>query len=172
MIEYLEIGKVINTHGVKGEVKVLPLTDDPERYSLLKSVFIDNNGKLEEHKIESVRYNKGFVLLKLKGLNSIEDAEKFRNKVLSINREDAIKLPEGSYFICDLIGIVITDISGTELGTLEDVIKTGSNDVYIVKSKEKKEILIPALKTIIKCINIEQKTMLVDLPEEILDNEI
>lgn len=172
MVEYLEIGKVINTHGVKGEVKVLPLTDDPERYSLLKSVFIDNNGKLEEHKIESVRYNKGFVLLKLKGLNSIEDAEKFRNKVLSINREDAIKLPEGSYFICDLIGIVITDISGTELGTLEDVIKTGSNDVYIVKSKEKKEILIPALKTIIKCINIEQKTMLVDLPEEILDNEI
>lgn len=167
MVEYLEIGKVVNTHGVRGEVKVLPLTDDPARYNLLKSLFVDEHGRLEKYAIDSVRYDKKFVLLKLTGIDSLNDAEKLRDKVLKIHRKDAVKLPEGSYFITDIMGMEVFDVQGRSLGTVADIIKTGSNDVYVVRQEEK-EILIPALKTVVKSIDLEAGRMLVDLPEGII----
>jgi len=171
MIEYLEIGKIVNTHGIKGELKVLPLTDDSRRYDRLRSLFIEQKGELRKYDIEYVRYHKGFVLLKLLGIENMEEAELLRNHVLKIHRKDAIKLPEGSYFICDMIGMQVNDISGKQIGLLEDVLKTGSNDVYIVK-KEDKEILIPALKSVVKRIDLESKQMIVDLPEGIMEDEV
>lgn len=171
MIEYLDIGKVINTHGVRGEVKVLPLTDDPRRYNLLKCLFIDHKDKLEKISIESVRYQNNLVLIKFTGIETLDDAEKLKNKVLKIYRKDAVKLPEGSYFICDIIGLKVFNMLGKELGTVKNILKTGSNDVYVVDNKEK-EILIPALKAVVKSIDIEEGKMLVDLPEGILEYEI
>ncbi|MGE5473111.1 MAG: ribosome maturation factor RimM [Ignavibacteriales bacterium] len=171
MIEYLEIGKIINTHGVKGELKVLPLTDDARRFDKLESLFIDQKGELKKYDIEYVRYHKGFVLLKVKGIESMEQADLLRNHVLKIHRKDAVRLPEGSYFICDIIGMQVNDISGRKLGLLQDVLKTGSNDVYIVK-EEDKEILIPALKSVVKSVDLESKQMIVDLPEGIIEDEV
>lgn len=167
MIEYLDIGKVINTHGVKGEVKVLPLTDNPERYDLLKHLFLDRDGTLKEYNVEWVKYHKGFVLLKLKGIDNLNHAEEVKNCILKVHRSQAVELPEGSYFICDLIGIIVYDLEGKELGSLRDVLQTGSNDVYVV-SKDGSDILIPALKTVVKDIDLEHRRILVDLPEGIL----
>ncbi|MGE5329001.1 MAG: ribosome maturation factor RimM [Deltaproteobacteria bacterium] len=171
MIEYLEIGKIINTHGIKGELKVLPLTDDPKRYNKLKFLFVDNKGSFQKYDVEYVKYHKSFVILKLRGVESMEQAELLKNHVLKVHRKDAVKLPEGSYFICDIIGMTVKAISGQELGLLEDVLKTGSNDVYIVR-KEGKELLIPALKAVVKSIDLESKQMLVDLPEGIMEDEV
>ena len=171
MIEYLEIGKIINTHGIKGELKVLSLTDDAKRYDNLKCLFVEEKGVLKNYDIEYVRYHKGFILLKLRGVESMEQAESMRSHVLKVHRKDAVKLPEGSYFICDIIGIQVIDTNGKELGLLEDVLKTGSNDVYIVR-KDGKEILIPALKTIVKSIDLQSEKMIVDLPEGIMDDEV
>jgi len=171
MNEYLEIGKVINTHGVRGEVKVLPLTDNPERYNLLKYLYLDNQGKLEKHFIDFVRYDKKFILLKLKGIENLNDAEKLKDRLLKIHRQDAVKLPEGSYFVCDLIGLKVFDINGKELGVIKEVLKTGSNDVYVVNFP-KKDLLIPALKTVVKNIDLVEGKMLVDLPEGIMDDEV
>lgn len=171
MIEYLEIGKIINTHGVKGEVKVLPLTDDARRYDKLKSVLIEEKGLSIKYDIEQVRYNKGFILLKLVGVENMEQAEQLRNHVLKVHRKDAVKLPEGSYFICDIIGLQVIDIEGKEIGEIADVLKTGSNDVYVIK-KEEKEILVPALKTVVKEIDLDAGRMIVDLPEGILEDEV
>ena len=171
MIEYLDIGKIVNTHGIKGELKIMPLTDDPRRYDLLKTALVEKNGSLQDYKVESVKYFKNLVLLKLKGIDTIEDAEKMKNLILKIHRKDAVKLPEGSYFVCDLIGCEVKDINGVFLGKLEDILQTGSNDVYVVREKEE-EILIPALKTVLKNIDIEQKSIIVDLPKGLIDNEV
>lgn len=174
MIRYLDIGKIVNTHGVKGELKVLPLTDNPQRYSILRDLFIDNNGILEKYSVQSVRYHKGFVLLKLKEIQTMTEAAKFKNKFIKIDRKDAIRLPEDTYFICDIIGLQVFDAFGKELGYIESVFQTGSNDVYVIKpqDKNKKEILIPAIKSVIKHIDIENKRMLVELPEGLLEDEI
>jgi len=171
MIEYLEIGKIINTHGIKGELKVLPLTDDVRRYDKLKDFFIEEKGLLKRYDIEYIRYHKGYVLIKLIGVENMEQAELLRNHVLKVNRKEAVKLPEGSYFICDIIGMQVVDMSGNELGCLKDVIKTGSNDVYVV-GKDEEEILIPALKTVVKNIDLESNKMIVDLPKGLMDDEV
>lgn len=177
MIEYLEIGEIVNTHGIKGELKVIPLTNNPERYDELSSVYIecDGNNKvigcLKELQVEKVRYYKGLVFLKLKGIDNIETAQSYKGCFIKISRKDAVKLPEGSYFICDLVGLEVFTSDGRELGILKEVLKTGANDVYNVE-KEGKSILIPALKQVVKLVDIEAGIIKVDLPEGILDDEI
>lgn len=168
MIEVFDIGKVANTHGVKGEVKVLPLTDDPNRYSDLKWVYIEKENKLQKFNIQSVKYVKGMVVVKFEGIDDMTAAEALKNTIIKINRADAIKLPKDSFFICDIIGIKVYDEDEKYLGTLKDVLKTGSNDVYIVKDEDNKEILVPALKTVIREISIEGKRMVVALPEGLI----
>lgn len=161
--QYLRIGKIINTQGIRGEVKVLPLTDDISRFDDLKYVLIDDD-MLKKAEVENVRYHKGIVILKLKGIESINDAEIYKGMYILVSREDAIKLPEGSYFVCDIIGLDVYDEDGVFLGKVKDVISTGSNDVYSVKSEDK-EILIPALKTVVKQIDIQNGKMVVKIPE-------
>lgn len=165
MVEYLEIGQIVNTSGLKGLVKVNPFTDDITRFEKLKTILIDKNGILVEYEIEQVRYHKNMVMLKLKGVDNIDQAEKLRNLYIKINRKDAVKLPKDSYFIVDLLGLEVYSIQNELLGTIYDIFPTGSNDVYVVKDELGKQILIPALKTVIKNIDLENKKIIVDLPE-------
>lgn len=165
MVEYLEIGQIVNTFGIAGMVKVKPFTDDITRFEKLKTVLVDKNGTFVEYEIEQVKYHKQMVMLKFKGIEDINQAEKLRNLYLKINRKDAVKLPKDSYFIVDLLGLEVYTVENELLGTVNDIFPTGSNDVYVVKDELGKQILIPALKTVIKNIDIENKKIIVELPE-------
>lgn len=149
MKEFMSIGQITKPHGVRGEVKVFSLTDSLEEFTALKKVYIDG----VERKIASCKLQTDRAILKIEGIDSMDEAEKYRNKYLKIHREDAKELPEDSYYIADLIDCKVFDTEGEELGTVYDVIETGSNDVYWVKGK--KEVLIPALKDIVVKVDIE-----------------
>lgn len=156
MKEYLVIGQISKPHGVRGEVKVFPLTNDLKRFKKLSYVLIDN----KEYKIENCKFQTDRVILKLEGIESIDDVIKYKNKHLEIKREDAITLPEDEYYIADLIGCEVYDTSNKFLGTVYDVIETGSNDVYWVKSEEG-ELLIPAIGSVVDTIIIEDSKIII-----------
>jgi len=168
MEEYLELGQIVNSYGIKGFLKVVPYTDDNTRFNDLETIYIEKSNKLQEYVIEEVKYSKNLVLLKLKGIDTIEQAEKFRNCYLKINRKDAIELEEDTYFLVDLIGIEVFTESGENLGNIIDVFPTGSNDVYVVKNEEGKQVLLPAIKDVIKSVDIKNKKMVVNLIEGLL----
>ncbi len=168
MQEYFEVGQIVNTNGLKGLLKINPFTDDITRFEKLKTIFIEHKKELLEFEIESVRYQKKQVLLKLKGIDTIEEAEKYIEDYLKINRNKEEKLPEDTYYIVDLIGLDIYTENGELLGKLDDVFSTGSNDVYVVKNGEGKQILLPAISDVIKNIDLEQKKIVVNLIEGLL----
>lgn len=151
MKDILRVGKIVNTHGLKGEVKVIPLTDNPKRYNDLEFVLIDGI----ERKIQGVKYQKDRVIVKVEGINSIEEAEKYKNKYMEIPREYAVPLEEDSYYIADIIGCTVYDTNGKDLGKIFDVIQTKNNDVYWIKKP--KELLIPVLLEIVTDIDVENK---------------
>ncbi|NSW91074.1 MAG: 16S rRNA processing protein RimM [Firmicutes bacterium] len=171
MHEYLEIGKIVSTHGVRGEVKVIPLTDDPKRYYKLKWVYVGNHYFIEKYNIENIRISGNTVILKFKEANDMNKAELLKGLFVKVDRKHAVKLPEDTFFICDLIGCTVYEESdGRKLGILDDVIKTGSNDVYVIKAENGKEILIPALKSVVKKVLIKDKKMWVLLPEGLVED--
>jgi len=151
MKQFIAVGQIINTHGVHGELKVYPLTDDIRRFRKLDHVIIDG----EEKKVVWCKLQADKVILKLEGIDSIEQARKLMEKYVEVKREDAVKLPEGSFFIADLIGCTVYDANGKNLGVIADVIKTGSNDVYWIK--EGTELLIPALKDIVLEVDLNSR---------------
>jgi len=167
-MEYLEIGQIVNTNGLKGLLTVNPFTDDIERFEDLKKVYILYNKELIEKTIEDVKYKKNQVLLKLKGIDSIEEAEKYRDCYLKINREDAIELPNDTYFIVDLLGLEVITTENKVLGKIDDVFQTGSNDVYVVKDELGKQILLPAISDVVKKVDLENKKMIVELIEGLI----
>ena len=169
MEKRLQVGVITATHGLKGEVKVFPTTDDPNRFRRLKEVILDT-GK-EEHvlEIEGVKFFKQMVILKFKGLDDIGDVEKFRRGTLSVTRENAVKLRKNEYFIADLIDMEVVTDAGERLGILTDVIQTGANDVYVVKTSQEKEILLPAIRDCILEVDVEEKRMRVHVLEGLLD---
>ena len=163
MLEYFVIGKIVNTQGIKGEVRVIPTTDDINRFKKLKEIYIFIRGNLDLYEIEGVRFHKQFVLLKLKGIDSINEAELLKNTEIKIPKELAIPCEKDEYYISDLYGMkVLADEE--EIGIIEDIIFTGANDVYVVKSKDS-EILIPAIKQCILDVNVKEKIMKVHLLE-------
>lgn len=168
MQEYLEVGQIVNTNGLKGLLKINPFTDDITRFERLKTILVEHKKELLEFEIESVRYQKKQVLLKLKGIDTIEEAEKYREDYLKINRNKEEKLPEDTYYIVDLIGLDVYTEDGELLGKLDDIFSTGSNDVYVVKNSEGKQILLPAISDVIKNIDVEQKKIVVNLIEGLL----
>ena len=168
MYDYLQIGKIINTHGVTGEVKVIPLTDDPARFKKLKWVYIEKNNSLEKINIKGVKFFKNTVIAKLEGIDDLEAAAKLKEHFILVDREHAVSLPEDTFFICDIIGAKVFDESGELLGELVNVLETGSNDVYVVKSPDNKEILIPALKSVVKSVSVKDGRIDVVLPEGLL----
>jgi len=159
----------VNTFGLKGEVKVIPLTDSPDRFSELNYVLLEDNLS-QKLTIERYRVKDNIVIMKFREISSIDEALKLKNRFLVIERERAKKLPEDTYFICDIIGLEVYDLDGRKLGKVKDVLQTGSNDVYICQSYiGKKDLLIPALKDIVKEVNIEQGYMKIKVIEGLLD---
>ena len=169
MEDLLQVGIITSTHGVRGEVKVYPTTDDPRRFRRLKEVFLDTGKEKMNLEIEGVKFFKQFVILKFKGLDNINDIEKYRQKSLYVTRKNAVRLQRDEYFIADLIGLKVQDEDGKELGTVKDVIETGANDVYEVEMADGKSLLLPANKQCILNVDVENGTMQVHVLEGLLD---
>lgn len=168
MEEYLQVGVISNTHGIRGEVKVFPTTDDSARFKKLKNVFLDTGKEYLELEIEQVKFFKQFVILKFKGYDTINDVERYKQKSLMVDREHAVKLKKNEYFIADLLGLSVYTENEQPLGTLTDVLQTGANDVYVVKMEEQKEVLIPAIRECILEVDMETRRMKVHLLEGLL----
>ena len=157
------IGKIGAPHGIKGELRVTPLTDFTERFAELEQVHAGNDLLT----IESVKYHKQFVILKFKEYPVREQAASLTGRFLYVDKEDAVPLEEGEYYTFDIIGLEVFDTEGNSLGHVTDVLRTGSNDVYVTSKKgEAKQLLIPALKTVVQEINVPECKMVVDMPEE------
>lgn len=156
MEDFLAVGQILKPHGIKGELKILPLTDDIRRFRKLKYVLIDG----KEFNVTWCKLQNDRVILKLEGIDTIETGDLYRNKYINVKREDAIKLPKDTYFIADLIGCRVYDTKDEYLGDVFEVIKTGSNDVYWIK-KDKKELLVPAMKDFVTDIFIEDKKIII-----------
>jgi 16S rRNA processing protein RimM len=169
MENLLRVGVITSTHGLAGEVKVYPTTDDMTRFKKLKTVIVDLGREQVTLNIASVKFFKNQVILKFKEFNDINQIERFVKKDLLITREQAVPLGENENFICDLIGLRTVTEDGTELGVMKDVIQTGANDVYIIASPDGREILIPATRECILDVNIDEKIMKVHLLEGLLD---
>jgi 16S rRNA processing protein RimM len=166
MNKYLELGQIVNVRGLKGEVKVNSFTDDNTKFERLPKVFIKRNkGDLEEHKIEKVSYNKNQVIIKFVGINTIDEAEKLRNSFILVDRDDLGSLPEGIYYIADLIGLDVFTEEGELLGKVDDIYNTGANDIYVIKDDLGKQRLLPGIKDVIKQVNIEEGKIIVNLIE-------
>ena len=166
MNDMFNVGKIVNTHGIKGELKVMPTTEDPKRFEMLKEIYVERR-TMETFKIDSVRYHKGMVLLKLKGVEDMTTAELFKGAVLKIDRKDSLPLEEDEYYVSDLFGVeVYTKEEDRYLGKIVDVIYTGSNDVYEIKKEDRqKNLLIPAIKQVINSVSIGENKMVVTLLE-------
>ena len=147
MNDFLEIGQIVNSYGIKGFFKVVPFTDDITRFDNLKNIYIEKNKKLEKKEIEEVKYHKNLVLLKIKGIDDINDTEQYKN----------------TYFITDIIGIQVFTEEGELLGNIIDVFPTGSNDVYVIKDELGKQILLPAIEEVIRKVDVIAKKMTVKL---------
>lgn len=165
---YLEIGQIVNTNGLKGFLKVKPLTDDITRFENLKTIYIQKAKELIGFKIQEVKYNKQSVLLKLEGIDDITEAEKYKNFYIKISKENAVELEKNSYFIVDIIGCQVYTDENEYLGNVVDVFQTGSNDVYTLKNSEGKEILIPAIKEVIKNVDIKNKRIVIHLMDGLI----
>ena len=163
MEDLLQVGVITSTHGIRGEVKVFPTTDDPNRFRKLKQVILDTGKEQLEMEIASVKFFKNQVIVKFKGIDDINDVEKYRKAGIYVTRENAVPLGENEYFIADLIGLRVISDEEEELGVIDDVLQTGANDVYIVKKEQTPDLLIPAIKDCIKNVNIEEGTMIVHL---------
>ena len=169
MEQFLRVGVISSTHGIRGEVKVYPTTDDPERFLDLDEVILDTGREHKILEIEGVKFFKNQVILKFKGYHNINDIEKYLKKDLLVDREHAVELGENENFIADLIDMEVVTDEGKVLGTLTDVIETGANDVYAVKTPEGKEILLPAIRDCILDVNVDEKRMTVHVMEGLLD---
>lgn len=167
-MDFTSIGKIINTHGIKGEVKIYPLTDDVNRFKELKTAFIGPNK--DKVTIKTVKFQKNLVILKFDEFNDINEVLKYKDTSICVDEENLVELPEDHYFIFDLIGLKVYDMASTFIGELKDVIEGRSNDVYIIRNEElDKEYLIPAVGAFIKEIDIEENKMIIDPIEGMIE---
>lgn len=169
MEQTLRVGVIISTHGIRGEVKVFPTTDDPKRFDYLEEVIVDMKREPVKLEIEGVKYFKQFVILKFKGYDNINDIQQFVKKDLLVTRENAVELEDGEFFICDLVGLKVVTDEGVELGVLKDIMQTGANDVYVVGMNDGKEVLIPSIPQCILEKNPEEGYIRVHLLKGLLD---
>ncbi len=167
--QYLRIGVITKTHGIKGEVKVFPTIDETEKFAKLKKVILDTGKEKLQLDVKYAKFFKQFVILKFKDIDDINDVEKYVNKDLLLSREDLGPLGEDENYICDLIGLKVITEEDEDLGQLIDVLQTGANDVYIVKMNNGKEVLLPAIKECILNVDLDSQTMKVHLMKGLLD---
>ena len=168
MEDMLQVGVITQTHGVRGEVKVFPTTDDVNRFKKLKQVILDTGKETMPLEIQSVKFFKQFVILKFKGIDNINDIEKYKGCSLYVTREHAVALEEDEYFIADMIGMEVCTEDGNIFGTLKDVIETGANDVYVIENAEHGEVLVPAIKECIRSVDIEKGQMMIHLMDGLI----
>ena len=168
MEDMLQVGVITQTHGVRGEVKVFPTTDDVNRFKKLKQVILDTGKETMPLEIQSVKFFKQFVILKFKGIDNINDIEKYKRCSLYVTREHAVALEEDEYFIADMIGMEGCTEDGNIFGTLKDVIETGANDVYVIENAEHGEVLVPAIKECIRSVDIEKGQMMIHLMDGLI----
>ncbi|HHV27213.1 MAG TPA: 16S rRNA processing protein RimM [Tissierellia bacterium] len=167
-MDYIQVGKIINTQGIKGEVKIYPLTDDISRFDELEKVYIGEEKVLVY--IEKNWSKKEFVILKFVGYDDINEVLKFKNEYLYIEEKDKIKLEEDSYFIFDIVGCNVLDIKGNRIGIVTQVITNTGNDIYIIKSEDNsKNYLVPAVKQFIKKVDIENKEIIIEPIEGLIE---
>ena len=168
-MEKTRIGKILNAHGVRGELKVEPLTDNPERYKILEQVYLEDRKKnYTLYDVEFVRFHKGNVLVKLAGIDDMDAAKLVKNQHLAINKSDRMPLEEGAYYIDDLIGLQVFE-DDRPIGVLKDVLQPGANDVYVLDSTIYPDLYIPALKSVVLSVDLENKRMDVKLPKGLVD---
>lgn len=163
--EILEIGRVVNTHGIRGELKIQPWCDDAEIFNELEYVYIGG----EKFTVLRSRMHKNCIILLADGIDSINTAETYKNQIVTVEREQLGELPEGTYYVADLEGLEVRTTDGDVLGTIDEVIKTGSNDVYAVKKAGKKPVLIPVIDEVVLEVNIEEGFVLVKLMKGLID---
>ncbi len=169
MEDLLHVGAITQPHGIHGEVKVFPTTNDVKRFKKLKEVILDTGREQKVLEIEGVKFFKQYAILKFKGYDNINDIEKYKGKPLLVTRENAVKLGRDEYFIADLIGIEVYDEDGKYLGVLQKVIETGANDVYEVKFEDGREVLFPAIRQCILDVDMENRKMKVHIMDGLLD---
>lgn len=155
MISELQVGVITQTHGIKGEVKVFPTTDDASRFKNLKEVIMDNGKERRNMEIEGVKFFKQYAIIKFKGYDSINDIEKYKSAKLYVTRDNAVRLRKDEYFIADLIGMEVVTEEGEPFGRMKDVVVTGANDVYAVEREDGTEVLLPAIKECVKKIDMD-----------------
>lgn len=169
MEDMLRVGVFANTHGIAGEIKVFPTTDDVQRFKKLKKVYLDAGKELLEWEIQNVKFFKNMVILKFKGINNINDIEKYKGKDLYVTREHAVPLEEDEYFLCDIIGAKVITEDGKDFGILKEILQTGANDVYVVEMGNQQEVLLPVIKECVLDVNIEEKIVSVRLMPGLID---
>ena len=163
MDKYLELGQIVNTRGLKGEVRVNSFTDDNTKFEKLPKIFIKQNNSIIEHKVQKIGFAKNQVIIKFEDINSIEEAEKYRNAYIVADRDDLGELPEGVYYIADLIGLEVYTENNEYLGKVDDIYNTGSNDIYVVKDDLGRQKLLPGIDEVIKKVDIDAKKITVNL---------
>ena len=169
MEKYFRVGVIANTHGIRGEVKVYPTTDDINRFKKLKKCILDAGKEYIDLNVESVKFFKNMVILKFKEYNNINDVECYKGKDILVSRDNAVKLEKGEYYIADILGAKVILEDGSEFGVLEDVMQTGANDVYVVKTLDNKEVLLPKIDECVKKLDIENKIVTVHIMKGLLD---
>lgn len=169
MEEFIQVGAISTPHGVHGEAKVYPMTDDSKRFCDLREVYLDNGADKRLLHVISCKFAKQMVILKFQEFQTPEEIDRLRKKGLYVTRDQAVPLEEGEYFIADLIGLQIENEEGKDLGVLSDVIQTGANDVYAVKTEEGREWLLPAISDCIKEVLLEEGRMVVTPLPGLLD---
>ena len=168
MENYFTVGNIVNTQGIKGEIRIMPTVDDVMRFKLLNKIYVERKGSIKEYDIERVRFHKQFVLLKLKGIDDMTSAEALKGSTAKITEDMALPCEEDEYYIKDLYDMSVITEDNTELGIITDILFTGANDVYVISPKEGKDILIPAIKDCILNVDIENKVMTVRIPEGLI----
>ena len=169
MNDMLRVGVISSTHGIRGEVKVFPTTDDPQRFKWLKEVILVTKRGNMTLEVSGVKFFKQFAILKFKGIDNINDIEMYKGCDLMVTRENAVPLEEDEYFIADLIGLTVVTDEGKELGRLKDVLQTGANDVYVVEMKGGKEVLLPVIRECVLDIDLEGGKVTVHLMPGLMD---
>ncbi len=169
MEDLLQVGIITTTHGVNGEVKVFPTTDDPARFKKLKQVILDTGREKISLTVMQVRFFKNLVILKFKDYDNINDVEKWKSKGLYVTRENAVKCEEGEYFIADLMGLSVFSDEGKALGELSEVLSTGANDVYVVTKAGERDLLLPAIRECILSIDLDARVMKVHVMDGLRD---
>ena len=156
------IGKIVAPHGVRGDIRILPLTEKPDLFLHLEYLLLEGGKKLT---VKNARFQKRMILVTTKEVTSMNEAELLRDKHIYINAEDLPELEDDEFYVADLVGIPVYDLDGKQIGTFKDSLSTGSNDVYIIAVPGAKDILVPALKEYFKEINLAEKRIVVKLPE-------